>query len=53
MSWFDFAVVAVVGFSILLGAWRGLVREVFSLAGWVIAFVLALLFAGDLAAHAY
>jgi len=49
MSWFDFAVIAVVGFSILLGAWRGLVREVFSLTGWVIAFILALLFAGDLA----
>jgi membrane protein required for colicin V production len=50
MSWFDFAVITVVGFSILLGAWRGLVREVFSLAGWVVAFVLALLFSGDLAA---
>ncbi len=49
MSWFDFAVIAVVGFSILLGAWRGLVREVFSLTGWLIAFILALLFAGDLA----
>lgn len=49
MSWFDFAVIAVVGFSILLGAWRGLVREVFSLAGWVVAFVLALFFANDLA----
>ena len=49
MSWFDFAVIAVVGFSILLGAWRGLVREVLALAGWVLAFVLALLFAGDLA----
>jgi len=48
MSWFDFAVIAVVGFSILLGAWRGLVREVFSLTGWVIAFILALVFAGDL-----
>jgi membrane protein required for colicin V production len=49
MSWFDFAVIAVVGFSILLGAWRGLVREMFSLVGWVVAFVLALLFSGDLA----
>lgn len=49
MSWFDFAVIVVVGLSILLGAWRGLVREVFSLAGWVVAFVLALLFAADLA----
>jgi membrane protein required for colicin V production len=34
--------------SILWGAWRGLVREVISLAGWVIAFLAANLFAGPL-----
>ncbi|HVL37139.1 MAG TPA: CvpA family protein, partial [Burkholderiales bacterium] len=35
--------------SIAWGVWRGLVREVMSVAGWVIAFLGANLFAGPLA----
>lgn len=42
---FDWAVLAVLLLSMLLGAWRGLVHEVLALAGWVAAFVLAQLFA--------
>jgi membrane protein required for colicin V production len=49
MSWVDYAVLAVAAISIGWGAWRGLVREVMSLAGWVIAFLAANLFAGPLA----
>ena len=48
MTWFDFAILAVLALSIALGVWRGLVREMLSLAGWVIAFLAANLFAGRL-----
>jgi len=48
MTWFDYGVLIVVGLSILLGAWRGLVREMLSLAGWVLAVVLAMWFAYDI-----
>lgn len=36
--------------SVLLGAWRGLVYEVLSVAGWVAAFVLAQTYADEVAA---
>jgi len=36
--------------SLLLGAWRGLVYELFSLVGWVAAFWMARLFAHELGA---
>lgn len=48
MTWLDYAVLGVMGISILWGVWRGLVREVISLAGWVIAFLAANLFAGPM-----
>lgn len=48
MTWLDYAVFAVMAVSILWAAWRGLVREVISLAAWVIAFLAANLFAGPL-----
>lgn len=37
--------------SLLLGAWRGLIYEVFSLVSWVAAFLLARWLAPDLATH--
>jgi len=49
VNWLDVAVVAVVLGSIGWGIWRGLVREVMSLAGWVIAFLAANLFAAPVA----
>lgn len=48
MTWIDYVVFGVMLVSILWGVWRGLVREVISLAGWVIAFLAANLFAGPL-----
>jgi membrane protein required for colicin V production len=48
MTWLDYAVIGVMAVSIVWGVWRGLVREVISLAGWVIAFLAANLFAGPL-----
>ena len=48
MTWLDYAVIGVFTVSMALGAWRGLVREVISILGWVIAFLAANLFAGPL-----
>lgn len=45
MTWVDYAVIAILAISIAWGAWRGLVHEVLSLAGWVLAFIAANLFA--------
>lgn len=41
MTLFDYAVLAVVGLSLLLGMWRGLVSEMLALAAWVMAFFAA------------
>lgn len=48
MSWLDYAAFALLAASILWGVWRGLVREVISVAAWVLAFLAANLFAGPL-----
>ena len=48
MTWLDYAVAGVFAASLVVGAWRGLVREVVSILGWVIAFLAANLFAGPL-----
>lgn len=50
MNWLDVAWLAVLGLSLLLGLWRGFIREVFSLAGWIAALGAAALFAPDAAA---
>ena len=49
MNWLDYVVLAVFVLSIGWGIYRGLVREVMSLVGWVIAFLAANLFAAPLA----
>jgi membrane protein required for colicin V production len=49
MTLFDYAVLTIVGFSVLLSVMRGFVREVFALAGWVIAFLAASLLSGRVA----
>ncbi|MBL8327289.1 MAG: CvpA family protein [Rubrivivax sp.] len=36
---------AILGLSMLIGIWRGLVYELMSLAGWVVAYIAALAFA--------
>ena len=43
----DWLLLAVLLLSVLLGAWRGLVYEVLSVAGWVAAFVLAQAYADE------
>ena len=49
MTWFDYAVIVIVIWSVLLGWWRGFVYEVLSLLGWVIAYVVARWQAANLA----
>lgn len=50
MTLFDYFAIAIVGISMLLGLMRGAVKEVFSLASWVIAFIVAKLFSVQFAA---
>ena len=50
MTVFDYAVLTIVAFSILLSVIRGLVREVLALLAWAVGFIVAALFAADLAA---
>ncbi len=47
MSWPDYAILATVGISVLVGALRGFMSEVFSLVVWVAAFYVAFQFGGD------
>ena len=49
MSTVDWVLLACVLASMLLGAWRGLVYEVLSLLGWLVAFVVARIWAADVA----
>jgi membrane protein required for colicin V production len=51
MTWLDYAVIGVSCLSIAWGVWRGLVREIVSLLGWLVAFLSASLFAGPLSVH--
>lgn len=41
MTAFDYAVLAIIGLSVLIGLARGFVREVFALACWILAFFVA------------
>ncbi len=45
----DIAILAVIGLSAMIGLVRGFVKEALSLVGWVVAFVLAILFYEQLA----
>jgi membrane protein required for colicin V production len=49
IGWVDWALLAVVVLSILLGLWRGLVFEVLAVLGWVAAYVAAQALALDVA----
>jgi membrane protein required for colicin V production len=47
MNWPDYAILATIAISVLVGALRGFIKEVLALAIWALAFVLAYRFAGD------
>jgi len=41
MTVFDYVFLAVLGLSAVLGLWRGAVSEILTLAGWILALILA------------
>ncbi|MBI3715433.1 MAG: CvpA family protein [Betaproteobacteria bacterium] len=49
MNELDYAIVALLVLSVIVGCWRGAIREVLNMAGWVLAFIVAHAYAGDLA----
>lgn len=49
MTWPDYAILATIGISLLVGLLRGFIKEVFSLVVWAAAFIVAYRFAGDVA----
>ena len=51
MSTLDWALVAVLALSCLLGLWRGVIRETLSLAAWLLGFVLSSRYATEVASH--
>jgi len=51
MTWLDVAIIAIIALSALYGTVRGLIREVLSLAVWVVAFWLAFRYAPAAAVH--
>ena len=48
-NWADYGVLAVLGLSLIIGLWRGFLREFISLATWVSAFVVAFYFTEEAA----
>ncbi|CAN5272660.1 CvpA family protein [soil metagenome] len=47
----DYAIISVIGLSSLISLIRGFVKEALSLAGWIIAFWVALTFCNELSNH--
>ena len=41
MGWVDLSLLIVLGLSVAVGLWRGLVYEVLALAGWLVAYLLS------------
>ena len=50
LTWLDIAILVVLAFSLALGLWRGFIREVFALIGWIAAGIVAAWFAESAAA---
>ena len=50
MSWPDYAILGTIAISVLVGALRGFMKEVFSLVVWAAAFIIAYRYGGDVAA---
>ena len=51
MNWTDWVIVGIIALSGLLSLKRGFLREAMSLISWIVAFILARLFAGVLSTH--
>jgi membrane protein required for colicin V production len=51
LSWVDWAMSGFLALSVVVGLWRGLVFELMSLVGWIVAYIVAQMFSPDVAAH--
>ena len=51
LGWVDWTLLALLVLSVVVGLWRGLVFELMSLVGWVVAYVAAQLYSPWVAAH--
>ena len=51
LGWVDWTLLAVLALSVVVGLWRGLVFELMSLVGWVVAYVAAQLYSPLVAAQ--
>ena len=51
MNWADYFILGVLGLSVLIGLWRGLIAEVMALVCWAASFWVAWLFGDKLAAY--
>lgn len=51
LGWIDWTLLAILAVSVMVGMWRGLVFELMSLIGWVVAYVLAQMFSPQVAAQ--
>jgi membrane protein required for colicin V production len=51
IGWIDWALLAVLLVSVVVGLWRGFIFELMALLGWVVAWLAAQWFAADLAPH--
>lgn len=51
LGWVDIGLIAVLAISVIVGLWRGLVFELMSLFGWVVAYVLAQAFTPKVSGH--
>ncbi len=49
MNWPDYAILGIITISLLVGALRGFIKEVFSLLVWAAAFLVAYQYGGDVA----
>ncbi|MDH4393902.1 MAG: CvpA family protein [Aquabacterium sp.] len=51
LGWVDWTLLAVLALSVVVGLWRGLIFELMSLVGWVVAYVAAQLYSPLVAAQ--
>lgn len=51
MTWLDYLLLATLAVSVLLGIWRGFVKEILSILIWIVAFGVAIWFAPDMAQY--
>ena len=51
LGWVDISLLAVLVVSVIVGLWRGLVFELMSLLGWVVAYVLAQIYTPEVSSY--